>query len=349
MSDKADKHFAFINTNDPLGNVINSKANELYQSLTGIKDSSLKNSNQYNDYFIHHHLGSRLFFSIQNSAHILYEAIRISGKQISDIAAIDYGAGLGTLFMLGGMLGFKRFDYNDYLPEWQQTAKAVCESIVSKITGYITGDIDSVISYAAKENIQYDIVLSRNVIEHIYSLQNFYTSLYQHNPKAVVYSTTTANYQNPLMRWYHVYIHKKYSKHYLEHRIKEIKKLHPSLSPEQIKNIAILTRGKRQAEFESTVNRLVNGGTIEKDSSLRSNDCDCETGVWNEHLLTKKEYEKIIQKAGFKMMYTAGYWDTHYSSSIKNVTGHIFNKLIGIAGKKQGTFFSPFVNVIAYN
>jgi len=339
----------FINKQDKLGDLINSRANDLYAALKSLNTTSFESNNRLNEYFVHHHLGSRLFFSIQNSAHILYDAIEISGKEVSQLTAIDYGAGLGTLFMLGGMLDFKRFDYNDYLPEWQQTAKAVCESVDSKITGYITGDIDSVISYAAKENIQYDIVLSRNVIEHIYSLQNFYTSLHQHNPSAVVYSTTTANYQNPLMRWYHVYIHKKYSKHYLEHRVKEIKKLHPSLSPEQIKSIATLTRGKGQAEFEIAVNKLMNGERIEQDSSLRSNDCDCETGVWNEHLLTKKEYENIILTAGFKMMYTAGYWDTHYSSSMKNFTGNIFNKLIGIAGKKHSTFFSPFVNVIAYN
>lgn len=339
----------FINKLDQLGDLINSRANDLYTALQSLNKTSFEGTNHLNEYFVHHHLGLRLFFSIQNSAHILYESVKISGKQISEITAIDYGAGLGTLFMLGGMLGFNRFDYNDYLPEWQQTAKAVCETVGSKITGYITGDIESVISYAATENIQYDIVLSRNVIEHIYSLQNFYSSLHQHNPGAVVYSTTTANYQNPLMRWYHLYIHKKYSKHYLAHRIRQIKNLHPSLSPQQTKNIATLTRGKGQAEFTNAVNRLINGERIEQDSSLRSNDCDCETGVWNEHLLTKKEYEKIIQTAGFKMMYTPGYWDTHYDSSIKNLTGNIFNKIISVTGKKKGAFFSPFVNVIAYN
>lgn len=349
MIDNAANKFVFITANDSLGNLINTKASELYEALNKMNSSSFGDEDHWNNYFVHHHLGSRLFFSIQNSAHILYDAIKLSGKNISQLSAIDYGAGLGTLFMLGGMLGFKRFDYNDYLPEWQQTAKAVCDKIGSNITGYITGDIESVISYAAQENIQYDIVVSRNVIEHIYSLQHFYNALYKHNPSSVIYSTTTANYHNPMMRWYHAYIHRKYAKNYQENRINGIKKLFPSLPENETKRIAILTRGKGQDDFKIEVNKLLNGELIIKDNNLRSNDCDCETGVWNEHLLTKKEYEKIIQKAGFKMMYTAGYWDTHYSSSIKNVTGHIFNKLIGIAGKKLGTFFSPFVNVIAYN
>jgi 2-polyprenyl-3-methyl-5-hydroxy-6-metoxy-1,4-benzoquinol methylase len=339
----------FINEQDELGNFINTKANELYSGLKNLHDHSFEKNSHVNEYFIHHHLGSRLFFSIQNSAHILYDAIKISGKQIHDITAIDYGAGLGTLFMLGGMLGFKRFDYNDYLPEWHQTAKTICRQINSDVQSFIEGDIDEVIDYAAEKKIKYDIVVSRNVIEHIYSLPNFYAALHHHNPKAVVYSTTTANYQNLIMRWYHIYIHNKYRKNYLEHRIKGIKRMQPSLSVEQIKNIATSTRGKGQADFIDAVNTLINGGKISKDKSLRSNDCDCETGVWNEHLLTRKEYGRIIENAGFKMMYTAGYWDTHYNSSIKNLTGNVFNKLISIAGKKQGAFFSPFINVIAYN
>ena len=298
---------------------------------------------------IHHHLGHRLFFSIQNSAHILYEAVKLCDKPLQDICAIDYGAGLGTLFMLGGMLGFKRFDYNDHLAEWQPTAKVVCNQIGIKVNDYITGDIIAVADFAASKNICYDIVVSRNVIEHIYSLREFYSVIFKHNPKTVVYSTTTANYHNPVMRLYHLYIHKKVEKlYYKQQRIEEIKKLQPLIPANDLIKLTELTRGKGQQDFIDAVNNFAIHKPIPADASLRSNVCDCKNGVWSEHLLTKKEYGKIINAAGFKMDFTPGYWDTHYESRAMNMPGKVFNRIILLLGN-NGTVLAPFINVTAYN
>jgi hypothetical protein len=41
-----------------------------------------------------------LFFSTETSAHILYRSIMMTGKRIEDITLMDYGAGVGTLFLL---------------------------------------------------------------------------------------------------------------------------------------------------------------------------------------------------------------------------------------------------------
>jgi 2-polyprenyl-3-methyl-5-hydroxy-6-metoxy-1,4-benzoquinol methylase len=340
----------FLAANDELGYLINNKANHLFDILKSFDEPVLDVSNTYNDYFIHHHLGPRLFFSIQNSAHILYEAIKLSGKPLKKICAIDYGAGLGTLFMLGGMLGFKRFDYNDHLPEWQSTAKAVCKKSGIIIDDYITGDINAVVNYAALNNISYDIVVSRNVIEHIYNLQEFYRVIFNHNPKTIVYSTTTANYHNLAMRWYHIYIHKKVDRlYYKPQRAEEIRKINPSLPADQVTELTALTRGTGQQDFVNAVNNFAHSKALITDSSLRTNVCDCITGVWSEHLLTKNEYQKIINGSGFKMMYKAGYWDTHYSSGIKNFFAAALNRLIKISGERKGITLSPFVNIIAYN
>jgi len=350
MMSSSDRKEIFLNANDSLGALINEKANELFFSLQHFNQSSLDTADTYNDYFIHHHLGNRLFFSMQNSAHILYESVKFSGKPIEEINAIDYGAGLGTLFMLGGMLGFKRFDYNDHLPEWQSTAKAVCKYAGISITDYITGDINAVVNFAAENNIQYDLVLSRNVIEHIYSLPEFYHVIFKHNPGAIVYSTTTANFHNPVMRWYHIYIHKKVEKlYYKKQRLQEIKKLQPLLTGEKLNELIRLTRGKGQQDFIDTVKNFLNKKPVTIDKSLRTNVCDCLNGVWSEHLLTKKEYDSILKNAGFKMQFTAGYWDTHYSSALKNFLAGVLNKAIVVFGKERGVIISPFVNVIAYN
>jgi 2-polyprenyl-3-methyl-5-hydroxy-6-metoxy-1,4-benzoquinol methylase len=340
----------FLQGNDALADAINNKANELFCLLQNFDAPALNITADYRDYFIHHHLGKRLFFSLQNSAHIIFDSVKKSGKPVSEIQFIDYGAGLGTLFMLAGMMGFKKTVYNDYLPDWQQTAQSICETLKIKIDAYVTGDIDAVMQHAKNNGIQYDIIASRNVIEHIYNLPQFYTAVFRHNPGAVTYSTTTANYHNPVMNWYHIYIHQQTEKkYYRQQRREEIKKLQPLLPDDKLNRLIALTRGKGQQDFTDAVNNFANNTAITKDSSLRSNTCDCINGVWIEHLLTKKEHGNIIEAAGFKMQYTAGYWDTHYSSGLKNTMAGIFNKIIALLGKENGIVLSPFVNVVAYN
>ena len=339
----------FLNESDDLANNINTKANELYFMLKYFDASNLQITEEYKNYFIQHHLGRRLFFSIQNSAHIIYQSVKKTGKPFNEINFIDYGAGLGTLYMLAGMLDFKKVVYNDYLPDWKQTAQTICTALQINIDDFVVGDIDAVMQHAAANNIQYQVIASRNVIEHIYSLPQLYAAIYKHNPAAVTYSTTTANFHNPVMRWYHIYIHKTADKkYYQQQRREEIVKLFPSISENKLATFIKLTRGKGQQDFLDAVNNLNNNKSVVVDKTLRSNTCDCLNGVWCEHLLTKNEYGKIIVNAGFKMNYQPGYWDTHYKWVAMNWAAKIFNKLI-LALDNKGILLSPFVNVTAYN
>ena len=340
----------FLAGNDALAADINANANTLFRLLTSFDVTTINVEAEYKDYFINHHLGRRLFFSLQNSAHIIYQSVIRCGKPVNEIYFIDYGAGLGTLFMLAGMMGFKKTVYNDYLPDWQQTAQTICEALKVKIDDYVTGDIDAVMQHAKEKQLQYDIIASRNVIEHIYSLPHFYRSVFKHNPKAVTFSTTTANYHNPAMRWYHIYIHKNAeNKAYRHQRTEAIKKMQPLLPAEKQAELVKLTRGKGQQDFVDAVNNFVNGQPVTIDSTLRTNTCDCFTGVWTEHLLTRKEHTQIAAAAGFKIDYTAGYWDTHYSSGAMNLLARVFNKIISLLGKNNAVILSPFVNIVACN
>ncbi len=339
----------FINKNDAFANSINAKANELYYNLINLDVEQLNTADLYKDYFSKHHLGRRLFFSLQSSAHIIYHSVNKTGKPVSEITFIDYGAGLGTLFMLAGKIGFKKTAYNDYFPDWHQPAKVLCNALQIKIDHFVEGGIDDVTAHAKSNNLKYDIIASRNVIEHIYSLPHFYKNIFEHNNKAVIFSTTTANFHNPVMRWYHYSIHRKGEKSfYRNQRIKEIQAMYPSISNDKLTELSELTRGKAQKDFTQAVTDFMTGKPVVKDKTLRTNTCDCITGVWNEHLLSKKDYEKIVTLSGFNLQYTPGFWDTNYKSPLMNFAAKIFNNLILLSGN-SGKFFSPFVNVVAYN
>lgn len=347
MKGSSEATHSFIRIVDPLSQTINEKANELYAGLKNIDPSALSIDETFRQYFIRHHLGNRLFFSMQNSCHIIYESVQRTGKPIHELCLVDYGAGLGTLYMLSGKLGFRKTVYNDYLPEWKDTAKLVCEALRIELDGYVTGDIDAVTDFAENNGFRYDIIASRNVIEHIYSLEKFYRIVHRHNPSAVIYSTTTANFHNPAMWLKHYLLHRKVErKAHFPHRKSAILEKWPGIGEQQLNELAALTRGRALDDFDKAIEDYRSNNTPAPLPFLHSNTCNHTTGYWMERILKKKEHAFIATKAGFTFDFTPGYWDTHYGSVLMNMLARVFNVFIRILGKR-GILLSPFVNIIA--
>jgi len=337
----------FIESLDETAVLINKKANILYGKLAVLDLSNTPIDEFGKSYFASHHGGHRLFFSIESSAHIIYNAVKKTGKNIPELTFTDYGAGLGTLFLLAGMLEFKQVYFNDYFPQWAGYARIICDKLSINITDYISGDIDAVIDYGKSNNVYFDIIASRNVVEHIYSLRNFYSKLQQSQLVDVSYSTTTANYHNLAMRLKHYWYHYKIDKGvFKSQREKYIKELKPGVNPDDLKKLIELTRGRAFSDFDNAVNLYFEKQPVPPVEFLGSNTCDCRTGVWAENLITKRNYLEIIEGAGFEVEYSAGFWDTHYKNSFLNLITRILNKVIKLAGSK-GYWFAPFVHVIA--
>ena len=342
-----DQEHTFIKINDDTARLINDRANHLYHKLAvfNINDTDIDDFGKY--YFTNHHAGNRLFFSVQSSAHIIYHSVKKTGKPPADITFIDYGAGLGTLFLLAGLVGFKSVFFNDYFPQWAGYAKTICIKLNINIDDFISGDIDAVIDYGKLNHIHFDIVASRNVVEHIYNLRDCYTRLYQSGITSVCFTTTTANYHNPAMRLKHYWYHNKIEKTmYKKQRADYIKELFPAVNPRDLDKLVKLTRGRAFEDFTNAADLYFKKQLVPAVEFLGSNTCDCKTGVWAENLLTRNNYFDIIQQAGFKAAYTAGFWDTHYKYKFVNLVTGLLNRLIKITGKK-GYWFAPFVNITA--
>ena len=337
----------FITPIDDTARLINEKANLLYQQLLvlDISDTEIDAFGKY--YFTNHHTGRRLFFSIQSSADIIYQSVKLHNGKLIDTSFIDYGAGLGTLFLLAGMIGFKKVYFNDYFPQWAGYANTICQKLDITIDDFITGDIDAVIDYGKANKILFDIVASRNVIEHIYDLSGFYKKLYESGLTTVCYATTTANYHNPAMRLKHYFYHNKIERTtYKKQRQDFIAALVPGINSTDLKQLVELTRGRAFVDFTKTIDLYFSKEPILAVEFLGTNTCDCKTGVWAENLISRKNYFYIIAKSGFTATYTAGFWDTHYKYTVVNLFTRFLNFIIKTAGKK-GYWFAPFVNVVA--
>ncbi len=339
--------YKFIEPYDGLAKRINDKANQLYQKLSVLDISDTEIDDFGKHYFSSHHTGRRLFFSLQSSVDIIYRSVKKTGKEVSALSFIDYGAGLGTLFLLAGSVGFKQVYFNDYFPQWAGYAKVICDKLGISITGFISGDIDAVIDHGKRNNVYFDIVASRNVVEHIYNLRNFYSKLHQSGLTTVCYSTTTANYHNIAMRLKHYWYHNKTEKaFYKKQREDHIKQRVPNISSGDLLQLVKYTRGKAFEDLTEAIDLYFAKRTIPPVEFLGTNTCDCDTGVWAEHLITRKNYIDITGKAGFTLEYTAGFWDTHYKYTVVNLLTGFLNRIIKLSGKK-GYWFAPFVNIVA--
>jgi hypothetical protein len=337
----------FLNEVDNISKTINDRANVLYQKLQNIQPHHFEVKDEYISYFFKHHLGQRLQFSISSSAAIIHNSIIETGQQdISKIVFVDYGAGLGTLYLLAGLCNFKATIYNDFDGNWTNAAARLTKELDIPISYFITGTIEDVDTILRNNSILADIIASRNVLEHIYDIKDYHVKIFKHNPKAIVYSTTTANYQNLAMRYLHRYIHYKAEKSYLlNQRINIITKKYPHLNDSEIRKIAKFTRGTALADFEIKVNEYLKGKTIEKQKD--SNTCDCETGLWIEHLMSEKEYLQIAIAGDFKFVFQPGFWDTNYRNYLINVFTCMLNKMILSFSRKNAIKISPFICVIA--
>lgn len=344
---KIQKQHHFIEPNDDTARLINDWANHLYYKLQLLDISETDIDDYGRQYFNNHHTGKRLFFSVQSSAAIIYSSVKMQGKKIEETSFIDYGAGLGTLFLLAGLVGFKKTYFNDYFPQWAGYAKIICDKLSIKIDAFISGDIDAVIDYARTNAVTIDIIASRNVVEHIYNKRNFYEKLYKSGITDLCYATTTANFHNPAMRLKHYWYHRKVEKTlFKKQRADFLKELKPDINGTDLQQLITLTRGKAFEDFTQTVELYFKHKSIPPVEFLRTNTCDSRTGVWAENLITRQEYFNIIQKAGFEATYTAGFWDTHYRYKVVNLVTGMLNHIIKIAGKK-GYWFAPFVNITA--
>lgn len=335
----------FLPIKDDLSSLIDNKAHLLYELLVKIDIDKLGLPYHCQEYFKGSH-SKRLFFSIQTSAHLLYRAIILSGRRVEDIVLMDYGAGVGTVYSLAKLLGCKTVIYNDYLEDWNSSAKLIGKAIGVEVDMYVLGDIDATLDALEKANIQCDIITSRNVIEHIYNLSYFYSQLSKRQPNAIIYSSTTANARNPLTRIQHRMIHNKWEPQFREARLETIKKLYPQWDESIANKLAKQTRGLALEDLEMALKEFDSSKTLPNPARHGTNTCDPGTGVWFEHLVSFGEYERIISGAKFKVQFSAGLWDTHNLKWWKNLLGYLLNPII-LLNDKLGTFVAPFIYVVA--
>ena len=336
----------FLPYTDELGSKINSAAADLFTKLQSLNVERLGMPEGCLHYFRGSHF-KRMFFSIETSAHLLYNSISSLKKELTEIAIMDYGAGVGTLYTLAKMIGCGKVVYNDHLQDWKESARLIAAGIGVEVDEYIVGDIDYTLNQLQEKKIELDIITSRNVLEHIYKLDHFFASIAQKQASAIIYSSTTANYNNPASRIKHWFLHNKVDRtYYIPARKKIIQSLFPELSSSKINSLALKTRGLAMDELNSALMAYKNSGYLISNPKIGSNTCDPENGVWAEHMISFNDYRELSNSNPYQVNFEPGFWDTHYTSSFMNFAGKILNKIIRL-NRRWGIRVAPFIYIIA--
>ncbi|MET0298235.1 MAG: class I SAM-dependent methyltransferase [Flavitalea sp.] len=335
----------FLPLNDELSKTIQKNAADLLSRLQTLPVETLGLPAHCLDYFQSSHF-KRLFFSIETSAHLLHRSITLSRKPVNEVVIMDYGAGVGTLYMLAKMIGCKTVVYNDHLEDWKTSALLIADALNIKIDEYIVGDIKDTLETLKQKNINCDIITSRNVIEHIYKLDEFYNAVAAYQPSAIVYSSTTANFHNPASHIKHILWHRKWEKYFLPQRVELIRKQLPGLAETEVEKLAKATRGLALADFDNAVATYGKTKTLPDPSVHHSNTVETSSGVWFEHLIPFSTYRALISSKHYDLKFDAGFWDTHNTSKLKNILGKVLNPIVKATGV-SGIRLAPFIYIVA--
>jgi 2-polyprenyl-3-methyl-5-hydroxy-6-metoxy-1,4-benzoquinol methylase len=335
----------YLPHDDELGLLINSASAELHKRLENTDADNLGMPEHCLHYYKASH-SKRLFFSIETSAHLLYRSIRLTGKRPADITVMDYGAGIGTLFLLAKMVGCKQVVYNDHMEDWRVSAELLAKTIGVHIDHYIVGDIGDCLDRLDEYNIECDLIVSRNVLEHIYKLEEFFSSVYRKQPGAIIFSSTTANHSNPAAAFKHKRWHRKWEKMYHEKRKEIIEKQLPNVTADQKEILATATRGLASEDLEKAIREFDESEALPDPTVYGSNTCNPYNGVWAENMISISSYRKLVGESRYTVRFEAGFWDTHYKQPFMNRIAAMLNHIIA-RGERLAMTLAPFMYVVA--
>lgn len=303
----------------------------------------------------------KLKYVMRCNSFLLANACFKSGKQLSEITLIDNGGGTGSISILAKAAGIGNVLYNDIYDVSCDDAKVVASSISLAANDYICGDSDSLVTYFKSRKINCDCIVSRNVIEHIYNLENYFRDIAEYSERnLVVCLATTANIKNPLVNLYTRNIQKtaelkgtkgKWQKErdsnssFIEIRKKIIKENFEKIEDEKIVLYAQATRGMMvQDIIEFVKNHELTRGVPSLPIDP-TNTCDPITGNRTENLLPSSTYKKLLEKNGFEFELKAGFYNVNYAQKVLNLITPCINLVI----KKlpfTSIFLAPFILIV---
>jgi 2-polyprenyl-3-methyl-5-hydroxy-6-metoxy-1,4-benzoquinol methylase len=350
------KH-SILPDNETLNTSIGKSADSLKEALLKLDIDTLNVADYTKKYFKDYL--RKLDYALQSCSLIVSWSIHNSNKDKNEMTFVDNGAGVGILAMLAKAVGIKNVIYHDIYDVSARDAETIATAAGYKADFYLVGDTPDLVNFINEKRINCDTIASRNVIEHIYDLDDYFKTISKINsPNLNLFLATTANNKNILTDLYTKDIQRKIEtkgyigkwqkdrdsrKSYIEIRKEIIKQLLPKDSKD-LEKLTAFTRGLRKDDIERKVKEFIETGKLPEPINHPTNTCDPITGNWTEHLVELDEYKRLFEKHGFSFTIIPGFYNTKYNLPFINYLTPILNKLIK-RYKNKGVYLAPFIGL----
>lgn len=285
--------------------------------------------------------------------HNMLKSVEIeTGKKITELKFIDYGGGTGLLSCYLVWQGAAFVSYVDIFEPSAIDAKCIATYLNTPANEYIVGKVEQIIQKA-------DVLLSMDVIEHIYDLSSFFESIKSLNADIIQIHVTGANTYNPLIKSKLEAVHfanefknktppigakpSDNYRAYLDLREEWITQFYADkLDVFEIKTLAQRTRGFMFDDIKNLVDNYIFSKVTPPLPSHKTNTCNPYTGNWSERLLTQSDLENYTQPLGWDLkMNTLGY--NHYAKPVYKKIPILLMDLIARLFPKFAVYWQPLL------
>ncbi len=312
---------------------------------------NLPSLSPYNRKYLEWHI-KHLEYHLTLNGLILEEALR----QKPDVdTIIDYGGGTGMLGILAKIsLGVKVIYMDIYSLACRDVAD-IGAFLALKPDEIIEGDLTGI---RAGLNGMNTVLVSRDVIEHIYDLPEFFKKSETYIPGVTQVHLTGANVYNWFKKKYFREIHHRFEikgdpgklketdhvQSFFQMRYDFIRANFPAINDDAVLNLSTLSRGLIFNDIKRFVESWLDGSSLvnPRPEKYMFNTCDPVSGNWSERLLYFEEYRSMASPY-FRLNFRGCPYLENQNAKGKSMASRLLNACIGKDGKRFRFLWPSFI------
>jgi 2-polyprenyl-3-methyl-5-hydroxy-6-metoxy-1,4-benzoquinol methylase len=277
---------------------------------------------------------------------VLENALQQTTKPIHQISFLDFGCGNGLFAIFAKHCGLKKVYGFDFNKNFVEAANLLANTMNIIVDDWFVGNEETL--FVKCNSLNLDIVAGTDVIEHIYSLNKFFSNIQLLNQQMITAFTTASVFENYFKRnsLYKLMYQDEYigsnaleatSKDefagmaYLEIRKRIIENTFPQLEQQAVQSLAIATRGLKRDDIITYINQYLLDGIIKHVQHNKYNTCDPITGNFTERMMQLKDYKQLYSQFNFELKISSGFYAAD-GNGLKFFFQAILNKIITVIG-----------------